>query len=749
MDSYHSKLVETIAKLRKIDTSEAVKLLRTCVIEIAGKLNVTQSVINSVIFAEDFLHSCLKEVCEAKTLQACRDSCYCTVYNGECIPRVIKNATVINKNPDKFAKTLKTIDLENFLQKANFLHFNYGTSGLSDNTFDSLLYQLNSRLKRKNRRLDLIGAEPIEKIRAELPVPMPSLNKVYPGTKELLRFLDNAPGNILYSEKLDGVSCLVVYTGGKISGIFTRGNGLVGGDITYIKKYIKLPKKLTKHRNMMVRGELVVSKSKFHSKFESLYSNARNFVTAQVNRGNLTSYLPDLDFIAYDVVQLDGKDTTPAPLEKYSILEVAGFSVVKHGVMNNPVMFDILIEYKNWRESSVYDIDGLVLRYDVTSEVSNKLGNPYDSVAFKALLEEQIRDTYVIDVDWRISRYGRYVPVAVYEAVYVSGIRMTRASAHNAAHVRDWSMGPGTKIQVARVGDVIPQIKNVDVDRNITPIMPSYEYPWRWQRMDIVLEDIEGNREVQIARISHFFSTIESRGIGPKTIEKLWDLGYKTIKSVTQLTEAQLKKVRGFGKKKSQKILENISSALKNTPLDRYLVAFTIVNFRISRTMLKQLLRVYPSLLEEKISSAEIKKQLLIIRKAKKVKRLGPKSIDMISNEIPKMRKLLLDLNQKDVTLAIEFQKKRRLDLEKRGYNPKIINSTFVFSGWMGKVDYSLEDVIYDNMGLVSSVVTEGTSAVIVPSVANITSKMIQAHEFGVPVLTVREFNEKFDILNK
>ena len=68
MDSYHSKLVETIAKLRKIDTSEAVKLLRTCVIEIAGKLNVTQAVINSVIFAEDFLHSCLKEVCEPKTL---------------------------------------------------------------------------------------------------------------------------------------------------------------------------------------------------------------------------------------------------------------------------------------------------------------------------------------------------------------------------------------------------------------------------------------------------------------------------------------------------------------------------------------------------------------------------------------------------------------------------------------------------------------------------------------------------------
>ena len=67
----------------------------------------------------------------------------------------------------------------------------------------------------------------------------------------------------------------------------------------------------------------------------------------------------------------------------------------------------------------------------------------------------------------------------------------------------------------------------------------------------------------------------------------------------------------------------------------------------------------------------------------------------------------------------------------------------------MGKVDYNLEDIIYDNMGLVSSVVTNDTAAVIVPSVVNITSKMVQAHELGVPVLSIREFHEKFSTLNK
>lgn len=746
MEAYHEKMIDTISTIRKVDRQMAVQLLRQCVATVSAKLGVTISEINNIIFQADFLHHCLAGICSHKDLEACRKSCNCVIYtDNTCIPRNFSNASLINKDPDKYAKDLKTQDLEDFIKKANFLHFNYEGGGLTDNTFDSLLFNLNKRLRTKGRKLRLIGAQPVEKIRAELPIPMPSLNKVYPGTKELIKFLDNNPGETLvYSEKLDGISGMIVYRNKKIANIYTRGNGEIGGDVTYLKDYISLPQKLTNYTNLVVRGEFVVKKTIFKQKYSELYATPRNFVSGQIARGNITSYVPDIEFIAYEVVQIEGSEDTPTPLQKYNILSEENFSVVDYGIFRNQTVFDILYEYKIHRETSAFEIDGLVLRYNATAKVLEALENPIDSVAFKALLDEQLRETKVINVDWRISRYGRYVPVAVYEAVYVNGIRLTRASAHNAAHVRDWNMGRGTEIVVARAGDVIPQIKDVQVNKDIIPIFPSDKYEWHWKRMNIELDDIENNREVQIKRITHFFSTIGTRGIGPKTIENLWEKGYNDIKKVTGLKVNTLKNLKGFGPKKSQKIVDTIADAMSTVPLDRYIAALTITDFKVSRSLLKQLIRVFPSILEDKYDSDDIKRELYVLKKDKKLRGFGVKRIDAVSNEIPKIRKFLLSLNSANVLRAIENQKLRRAELLRVGYNKKIQDKSFVLSGWMNKVNYELEDMIYDNLGTISSTVTSATSAVIVPSVMNITSKMMQAHELDVPVLSVNEFMEKF-----
>jgi len=746
MEAYHEKMIDTISTIRKVDRKTSIQLLRKCVATVSAKLGVTISEINSIIFQPDFLHHCLSGICSHKDLDTCRRSCNCVIYSDNtCIPRYFLNSSLINKDPDKYAKDLKTQDLEEFIKKANFLHFNYDGGGLSDNAFDSLLFNLNKRLRTKGRKLRLIGAQPVEKIRAELPIPMPSLNKVYPGTKDLIRFLDNNPGErLIYSEKLDGISGMIVYRNKKISHIYTRGNGEIGGDVTYLKDYISLPLKLTNYTNLVVRGEFVVRKTIFKQKYADLYATPRNFVSGQIARGNITSYVPDIEFIAYEVVQIEGSEDTPTPLQKYNILSEENFSVVDYGIFNNQTVFDILYEYKIHRETSAFEIDGLVLRYNSNSRVLAALENPIDSVAFKALLDEQLRETKVINVDWRISRYGRYVPVAVYEAVYVNGIRLTRASAHNAAHIRDWNMGRGTEILVARAGDVIPQIKDVQVNKDIIPIFPSNKYEWHWKRMNIELDDIENNREVQIKRIVHFFSAIGTRGIGPKTIENLWEKGYDDIKKVTGLTVNILKNLKGFGAKKSQKIIDIISEAMRSVPLDRYIAAMTITDFKLSRSLLKQLIRVFPTILEDKYDSDDIKRELYVLKKDKKLRGFGIKRIDSVSKEIPKIRKFLLSLNSENILQAIENQKLRRTELLRIGYNKKIQDNTFVLSGWMNKVNYELEDMIYDNLGILSSTVTSTTAAVIVPSVMNITSKMMQAHELEVPVLSVSEFMEKF-----
>ena len=168
---------------------------------------------------------------------------------------------------------------------------------------------------------------------------------------------------------------MIVYRNKKISSIYTRGNGEIGGDVTYLKDYISLPQKLINYDNFVVRGEFVVKKTIFKQKYSELYATPRNFVSGQIARGNITSYVPDIEFIAYEIVQIEGSADTPTTLQKYNILSEEKFTVVDYGIFKNQTVFDILYEYKMHRETSAFDIDGLVLRYNANAKVLDALEN--------------------------------------------------------------------------------------------------------------------------------------------------------------------------------------------------------------------------------------------------------------------------------------------------------------------------------------------------------------------------------------
>lgn len=731
-----SSFLQRVSDVNNISTKDAIKKIDNCFKQVAID---TEKEIGTVIkHFYSYLNPEYNKYCVILDPDECNESIYCTTYKEQCIPIYVKDYVEINRDPDMYIEKLDTEQLKNLRDVAAHLYFNVGDSGIDDNSFNAIDYHLRKRLKKEHKKTEMIGSIPIQKLRAELPYPMPSLNKVHPEDKEYYNFIKNIPEKgIVWSDKLDGVSGMMVYVNGDPTYSYTRGNGVVGGDISYLIEYFteygKIPKNIDEKNLFLVRGEFVVKKSIFNEKYKQIYTTARSFVVSQLNKGYITHSIKDIDFVVYEIL-----DEVVNPLKEISSLDLYGFNVVRYGFFNKDVkMMNITLKYKERKDESEYDIDGLVLNYNFVRTEILEVKNPQFKVAYKMQFSQQLRDTVITDVEWNISRYGLYKPVAIFKPVYIEHVRIRRATAHNAAHVRDWSMGNGTKVVVARSGDVMPQIKDVKVDTEIEPIFPEETYNWHWVSKDIVLDDIEGNEFVHKKRILHFFNVIGVAGVGEKTIEKLYDNGFNTVKKILNANPTDLVKIRGIGKLTSERMKERIRNRVVKTPIDRFIEAMTVTNFKISRILIKEVLRTFPSLLDKEMNSIAIEN----ILKTKKIRGIGPKRAIMISEEFPIIRKSLLDLDEDGISKAIEYQKSLALTIKERGYNENITGKTFVFTGFKD-TPYELQDYIFNNMGTFTTSVVSSTSMVIAYSPSLLTPKILSANSFKIPIYTETEFRD-------
>jgi len=767
-ESLDEKFLLHIANTRKVGLLDAALIMDDCIKKVSAVHNLDYNIVYNILFTEEGLSSCLLEekACNNHTIKECIESCNCFYLEPYgCLSRKLQDADIINEDPDKYVKTnlTKFEDLKKTVEIAAYLYYNYDGGGLTDNSYDALEYHLKKKEKIKGRAYEKIGAMPIEKIRINLRYPMESLDKIKPGMAETLKFLSKfhasftAFGSSIkkkccWSSKLDGVSGMAIYENGNLTMLNTRGNGIIGGNVMYLKEFIKfLPNKIPNNKNVVVRGEFIISKDVWEKKYKGSYSNARAFVSGKINTGFVSAALPDIEFVAYKLMKFDENTKLPQPSQSLKILSNLGFHVVDNGLLEEPTIFQVMELYKKKRVESEYFIDGLVLTVDESylpaKEITSSqvtIANPQDSVAFKMNLDEQLRSTKVINVEWNISRYGRYVPVAIYEAVYTDGVRMTRATAHNAKHIQDWSMGKGTKIKILRSGDVIPQIKDVEIDNTIIPIFPPNEdnggYEWFWKNSDIQLVEIETNREVLIKRVVHFFETINVPKLRQKTAEKFYDAGMKTPESIVRSSISDMTKLKGIGKKSAEFFYTKIRENMANVPPDRFIVASTSFKSGLGRKLLKQLFRKIPNILS--VSEDDIRKKL----KTEKIAGFGPSRIDIVAKGIPEFKTYLDSFAKSDVEKSVKKYITHLEYLEKHGKNIMIDGKKFVLTGFMGNVDYELEDYIYDNGGDFLDTVTSGVEAVITANVMEISKKMVKANELGITVLTIQEFSERYNV---
>ncbi len=632
----------------------------------------------------------------------------------------------LNKNPDRIAIKLTTKQLEDSIEAANILYYN-GISTLKDYAYDTLVYYLQKKYKAKNKRLERIGAIPNEKIRSKLPEYMPSLNKI-----KVHNLLNHLEKDLVWSLKLDGVSGMVIYKDGEVDKVFLRGDGIIGGDISFIKSKIKFPKiTTTQYKNITIRGEFIMSKEDFEQ-YSTTYSNPRNFVSGALN-SLYESDLSHISYVAFDIVSL-GSEIIPKPLNTFKILESLDFSVVKYGIFEDPTAFDIIQLYKTEYEEYKYNIDGIVLSKNQTRNVPQSLHNPEDTVAFKMNLIEQIRDSKILNISWQISRHGRIIPVAEFEPVFIEGVRIHRATAHNAyTSVKKWKLGVGTPIKVTRSGGVIPQIVEVLTDENIEPIMPNIKYTWMWKGRDILLEDPESCPEVHIKRQIYFFETLTIPGIRDGMIRRMWENKLDKLEDIIKADPVRFKKVRGIGAKKSEKFVKDIKFGISHARMYRLMMASCCFEKGMGKTFMRLISTEIPdAICSDNIE--ELKKKLI------KLKGIGAKRSIMFTSGLGKFKEFITNFNE------INNNNIERINIIKQqGYNKDIIEKNFVFTNLD---DDDLEDYIMDHKGSIGKSVTKKTNAVICGNLLSFTTKMEKAIELGIKIYTKDEFILKYNIEN-
>ena len=647
------------------------------------------------------------------------------------------------QDPYNYSKNLSVSKLEEIIKFAADKFFN-DESVISDSIYDLLIDFLRHK-DPKNKTLKTIGAKIKSKNKVKLDYHLGSMDKIKPPSNQLEKWLKKYPDKpYILSEKLDGVSGLLIYKKNGDIKLYTRGTATHGIDITPIVKYItKVPsfdrmkkyvtnqkiKSTSKSDNLIsFRGELIISKKIFESEWASTKSNARNTVSGLVNSKNLDPILAGSTyFVVYEVV-----DPELTLLEQFKISKEIGFRTV-HFKTVNEINYSILSEYlKKRKNKSKYVIDGIIVSNNVFHERNTK-GNPDYAFAFKDILEDQKAISTIEKLEWNVSKDGYINPTVVIKPVEIGGVTISRITAYNAKYVVDNKLGKGAKIELIRSGDVIPKILKVLKPAN-KPDLPEGNWKWNNTKVDIITE--ENLKEIDIKNIHFFFSSLDTKGLGERIVEKLYDSGLKSILDIVKAKKEDFLKVDGFKEKSSQNLVDSIKKSLSNNSngieLEDLMAASNQLGHGMGSKRCKTILDKIPNLLTEYTNWTKNE----FINKIKEIPGWDDKTSEQFVTNFPKF----IEFYNKIKEYVIIKNKSVKTKKKKSKLNGKII----VLSGFRDK---DLEELLKELDVKVTNNVSKNTNILIVKNndvLEEKTGKVKKAEELDVSILTKDDFKKAY-----
>ena len=633
-------------------------------------------------------------------------------------PEIVANLDRFKHDGISVLEKLNEKMLTDMIRYSNSVYYN-SEPILTDNQYDIIKEYITKKFP-SNATITEIGAD-VERNKAQLPYEMASMDKIKPDTGALTEWSKKYKGPYILSCKLDGVSGLYT-TEGPQPKLYTRGNGTVGQDISYLIPHLKLPNT----KGLAIRGEFIIPKAVFETKYKDKFANPRNMVAGIINHKTINETIKDIHFVAYETIIPLGKKVSEQ-MDFLGTINVERVLYKMEPILTNELLSELLVD---WRTNYIYEIDGIIVTNDAAYPRAS--GNPDHAFAFKMVLSDQVAEAKVVDVIWSPSKDGLLKPRVQIEPIHLGGVQIEYATGFNGAFILNNKVGIGAIIELIRSGDVIPHIRAVTVPAPEAK-MPSVPYVWTKTHVDIMLENAAEDPIVKEKNITGFFKGLEVDGLGAGNVVKIMGAGYDTVGKIIKMKEEDFLKVDGFQKKMAAKIYSGIQEKLAKAPLVTIMSASNVFGHGFSETRLGPIIQTYPDILSSNEPNATK------IQKLTEIKGMASKTASAFVEKIPDFIAFLKET-------GLEGKLLKKVELETQApiiANHPFSGKTIVVTGLTEKV---IEDKVKAIGAKFGSSVSKNTDILVAKSVTESSGKLDKARELNktlskpIQIISLEEF---------
>ena len=643
------------------------------------------------------------------------------------------------------------------------LYYDMDSPAISDYEYDMMMNKLKALEKEfpelisKDSLTQKVGGhvkEGFKEVTHE--VPLQSLQDVF-SFEELKEFDErvkkvalenNEELKYVVETKIDGLSSALKYENGVLVQGATRGNGLVGEDVTENMKTIKhVPKELNEKINITVRGEVFIGTKEFEKMNEEreileepLFANARNAAAGSLRQldSKITASRP-LDIFIFNVQKYDEKtfDSENSHFVELSKLEKLGFNVVPVKTLCNNIdeAIEAIKKIGEDREKLSFGIDGAVVKVD-NLRLREILGTTYKvpkwAIAYKYPPEK--KETKLLDIVCQVGRTGAITPTAILEPVKVAGSTISKTTLHNEDFIKEKGLKIGDTVVIQKQGDVIPEVVDVikkkrngtEKDFVMPTVCPVCGAPVVREEGEAVARCIGIECSAKILRnLAHFVSKegMNIEGLGIKILEQLVDKGFvKNIADIYTLTVDDVASLKKNGRKFAQNVIDAINRS-KDNDLYQLITALGIRHIGVKSA--KGLTKKYNSI--DKIANASLEELAM----TPDVGLITAESIYEFFRQ-PQTIDLIEKLKNAGVNTLAKTSKNK---------DDRFYGKTFVLTGSLENYTRDEASSIIESFGgKVSGSVSKKTSYVLAGEEAG--SKLTKAQELGVTIISEQEFNQ-------